>query len=43
MYIVIRSWAGRNHFRWQENFIEQVNLDLMSDHYIEMDIIVPIF
>lgn len=43
MYIVIRSWASRNHFRWQENFIEQVNLDLISDNYIEVDITVPFF
>jgi AraC family transcriptional regulator len=43
MYIVIRSWAGRNHLEWQENFIEQVNLDLMSEQYIEIDIIVPAF
>lgn len=43
MYIVIRSWAGRNHLEWQENFIEQINLDLMSEQYIEIDIIVPAF
>lgn len=43
MYIVIRSWSSRNNFRWRENFIEQINLDLTSDIYIEMDIIVPLF
>jgi AraC family transcriptional regulator len=42
MYIVINSWASRNKFRWQENFIEQVNLDLLSESYIEVDIIVPL-
>ncbi len=43
MYIVINSWANSNKFRWHENFIEQVNLELLRDDYIEIDIIVPFF
>jgi AraC family transcriptional regulator len=41
MYIVINSWANNNKFSWHENFIEQVNLDLLSENCFEVDIIVP--
>jgi AraC family transcriptional regulator len=42
MYIVINSWAYQNKFHWREHFIEQVNFDLLSENYSEIDIMVPI-
>jgi len=43
LYIVIRSWASRNHFHWRENFIEQINLEIIRDNYLEVDILIPYF
>lgn len=41
MYIVINSWLNQNKLHWKEHFIEQVNLDLLSENYFEADILVP--